>query len=169
MPGVIVSAQIFGGGIGGTITDSSGASVAGAAILIEEVDTGLKWKLVGSGTGLYSALSLPLGKYSVLVTASGFAGVKREGVEVEEGSERVVDVQLVGQSSQTMIVNSEDADLDSVTPQVAVVNTGHVVREPPLNGRDWTTLASLQPGAAIVRTENMVTLGNTENAPDQCC
>ena len=73
MPGVIVSAQIFGAAIGGTITDSSGGSVAGAAILIEEVDTGLNWNLVSSGTGLYSAHRLPVGNYFVLVNASGFA------------------------------------------------------------------------------------------------
>jgi len=161
VPMPIVSAQTFGGGIEGTITDPSGAPVAGAAIMIEEVDTGLKWKLVSSSTGLYSAHSLPVGKYFVLVNASGFAGAKRERVQVEEGSERVVDVQLaVGQSSQTVIVDTEDADLDSATSEVSAVNTGHVVRELPLNGRDWTTLASLQPGVAIVRTENTVTLGN---------
>lgn len=157
----IAAAQTSGGGIEGTITDPSAASVAGAAITIEEVDTGLKWKLVTSSTGLYSAHSLPVGKYSVLINASGFASAKREGVEVEEGAERVVDVQLsVGQSNQTVLVNSEEADLDSATSEVAAVNTGHVVRELPLNGRDWTTLASLQPGVAIVRTENTVTLGN---------
>jgi hypothetical protein len=138
MPGAIVSAQTSGGGIGGTITGPSGASVAGAAILIEEVDTGSKWKLVSSSTGLYSAHSFPVGKDSVLVNPSGFAIVKRESVEVEEGSERLVDVQLAsGQSSQTVIVNSEAADLDSATSQVAAVYTGHVVRELPLNGRDW--------------------------------
>jgi hypothetical protein len=53
-----------------------------------------------------------------LVNASGFASVKREGIEVEEGSERVVDVQLaIGQSSQTVLVNSEQADLDSATSE----------------------------------------------------
>src|SRR5579862_9021755 len=103
----VVSAQTFGGGGGGTITDPSGASVAGAAIVVEEVDTGLQWKLVSSGAGLYSAHSLPAGKYSVLVNASGFAVARREGVTVEERSERVVDVELpVGPSSQTMLVTS---------------------------------------------------------------
>jgi hypothetical protein len=157
----VASAQTFGGGIGGTVTDPSGASVAGAAIVIEELNTGWRWKLVSSGAGLYRARSLPVGKYSVLVNASGFATAKREGVTVEEGSERVVDLELsVGPSSQTALVTSEDAALDSATSQVTAVNTGHVVRELPLNGRDWTALASLQPGVAIVRTENTVALGN---------
>lgn len=160
-PIVIASAQTFGGGIGGTITDPSGGSVAGAAITIEQLETGLKWKLVSSSTGLYSAHSLPVGKYSVLVTASGFESAKNDGVEVEEGSERVINVQLsVGQSSQTVTVTSEDSGLDSATSQVSAVNTGPIVRDLPLNGRDWTALASLQPGVAIVRTENTVTLGN---------
>jgi Carboxypeptidase regulatory-like domain len=157
----VASAQTFGGGIGGTITDSSGAPVVGAAIVIEEVETGLHWKLVSSGAGLYSAHSLPVGKYSVLVNASGFAAAKREGVTVEEGSDRVVDVELsVGPSSQTILVTPEGAALDSATSQVSALNTGHLVRELPLNGRDWTALASLQPGVAIVRTENTVALGN---------
>jgi len=90
----VAVAQTSGGGIEGTVTDPSAASVAGAAIVIEEVDTGLKWKLATSSTGLCSAHSLPVGKYSVLVNASGFGSVKRGGIEVEEGSERVVDVQL---------------------------------------------------------------------------
>ena len=160
-PKTTAAAQTFGGGIGGAITDPSGASVAGAAITIEQFETGSKWKLLSSSTGLYSAHSLPVGKYSVLVNASGFTAAKREGVEVEEGGERVVDIQLaVGQSNQTLIVTSEDVGLDSATSQVSAVNTGPVVRDLPLNGRDWTTLASLQPEVAIVRTENTVTLGN---------
>jgi Carboxypeptidase regulatory-like domain len=154
----VICAQTFGGGIRGTITDPSGASVAGAFIMIEEVGAGLKWELVSSSAGLYSAHSLPVGKYSVWVDTPGFAAAKREGVAVEEGSERVVDVEFaVGQSNQTALVRSEDAALDSATSQVSVVNTGHVVR---MNGRDWTTLACLQPGVAIVRTENTVALGN---------
>jgi hypothetical protein len=158
----ITSAQTFGGGIAGTIADASGASIAGAAITLEEVGTGLTLKLVSSSKGLYSAHSLPVGKYSISVSAPGFARAQRENVSIQEGSERIIDVQLaIGQSSETIIVKAEDADVDSATSAVSAVNTGHIVRELPLNGRDWTMLASLQPGVAIVRTENTVALSNS--------
>jgi hypothetical protein len=161
LPAAVASAQTFGGGIGGSITDPSGKAVAGAAITIEDLSTGLKVKLVSSSTGLYSAHSLPVGKYSVSVNATGFATAKGENLEIQEGAERVLDIQLsIGDVNQTVTVKSDEAQLDSATSAVSAVNSGYVVRELPLNGRDWTTLASLQPGVAIVRTENTVALGN---------
>jgi Carboxypeptidase regulatory-like domain/TonB dependent receptor len=160
VPTVVALAQTFGGGIGGTITDPSGKSIAGAAITIQNVSTGLTWKLISSTTGLYSAHGLPVGNYSVTVNAAGFASAKGENVEIQEGSERVFDIQLsIGESSQTVTVNAEESALDSASSEVSAVNGGYVVRELPLNGRDWTTLASLQPGVAIVSTENTVALG----------
>jgi len=82
-------------------------------------------------------------------------------VEIQEGAERLVDIHLaIGEASQTVLVVSENANLDTATSAVQAVNTGNIVRHLPLNGRDWTTLASLQPGVAVVRTENAVTLGN---------
>ena len=160
--GAITWAQTFGGSIRGTIMDPSGASIAAANVTMEEVNTGLKWKFASSSTGLYSAEGLPVGRYSVTVSARGFATAQRENVEIQEGSERLLDIQLaIGESSQTVAVVSEDGNLDTAASAVQAVNTGDVVRDLPLNGRDWTTLASLQPGVNVVRTENAVTLANT--------
>lgn len=159
--GAITWAQTFGGSIRGTIMDPTGASIASVNITLEQVNTGLKWKLSSSSTGLYSAEGLPVGGYSVTVSARGFATAQRDNVEIQEGSERLLDIQLViGESSQTVQVVSENVNLDSATSALQAVNTGNVVRDLPLNGRDWTTLASLQPGVAVVRTENAVSLGN---------
>src|ERR1700722_20198714 len=100
----IASAQTFGGGIAGTIADASAASIAGAAVTLEEVGTGLTLKLVSSSKGLYSAHSLPVGKYSISVSAPGYARAQRENVNVQEGSEQIIDLQLaIGQSSETII------------------------------------------------------------------
>jgi hypothetical protein len=159
--GAITWAQTFGGSIRGTIMDPSGASIAATNITMEQVNTGLKWKLASSSTGLYSAAGLPVGRYSVTASARGFATAQRDNVEIQEGSERLLDIRLaVGESSQTVLVVSEDGNLDAATSVIQAVNTGNVVRDLPLNGRDWTTLAALQPGVAVVRTENAVTLGN---------
>src|SRR5580692_4684761 len=113
-PGVVTRAQTFGGSIRGTIIDHSGASVAAANITLEQVNTGLKWKFASSSTGLYSAEGLPVGRYSVTVSARGFATAQRQNVEILEGSERLLNIQLaIGELSQTVQVVSENVNLDS--------------------------------------------------------
>jgi hypothetical protein len=160
--GAITWAQTVGGSIRGTIMDPSGASIAAANVTMEEENTGLKWKFSSSRRGLYSAEGLPVGRYSVTVSAPGFATAQRENVEIQEGSERLLDIRLtIGGSSQAVGVVSEDGNLDTTASAVQEVNPGEVVRDLPLNGRDWTTLASLQPGVNVVRTEKAVTLANT--------
>jgi hypothetical protein len=71
-------------------------------------------------------------------------------------------VQLVlGKSEEKVAVASQAATVDLATSQTGAVLSGEVVQELPLNGRDWTTLAALQPGVSIVRTENAPALSNT--------
>jgi Carboxypeptidase regulatory-like domain len=157
-----VSAQTSGGAIRGTVSDPSGALVPGAAITIEEISTSQNWKLVSSGAGLYNAPDLPVGRYDVTVKAQGFSTAERTNIDVQLGSESVINVQLIlGKSEEKAIVASQAAAVDLATSQTGAVNSGEVVRELPLNGRDWTTLAALQPEVSIVRTENAPALSNT--------
>lgn len=89
-----VSAQTSGGSIRGTVSHPSGAMVAGAAITIEEVSTSENWRLVSSSAGLYNGPNLPVGRYIVTVKAPGFSTAERTDIDVQAGSERVVNVQL---------------------------------------------------------------------------
>src|SRR6202049_2147053 len=156
------SAQTSGGAIRGTVSDPSGALVPGAGITIEEVSTGENWRLVSSSAGLYNAPNLPVGRYNVTVKAPGFSTAERTNIDVQVGSERVVDVQLaLGKSEEKVTVVSQSATVNLATSQTGAVNSGEVVRELPLNGRDWTTLAALQPEVSIVRTENVPALSNS--------
>jgi hypothetical protein len=94
-----------------------------------------------------------------MVAAKGFATGERTGIEVRVGVERVVDVELaVGAAEQTVTAEADAATLDAATSETGGVETGKAVRELPLNGRDWTTLAALEPGVSIVRTQNPVVL-----------
>src|SRR5208283_3813589 len=156
------SAQTSGGAIRGTVSDPSGAIVPGAGITIEEVSTGENWRLVSSSAGLYSAPNLPVGRYNVTVKAPGFSTAERTNIDLQVGSESVIDVRLVlGKSEEKVTVASQAATVDLATSQTGAVNSGEIVRELPLNGRDWTTLAALQPEVAIVRTENAPALSNS--------
>ena len=156
------SAQTSGGAIRGTVSDPSGASVPGAGIVIEAVSTSENWRLVSSSAGLYNAPNLPVGRYNVTVKAPGFSTAERTNIDVQVGSESVINVQLVlGKSEEKVTAASQAATVDLATSQTGAVNSGEVVRELPLNGRDWTTLAALQPEVSIVRTENAPALSNS--------
>jgi hypothetical protein len=162
MTAATASAQTSGGAIRGTVSDPSGASVPGADIMIEEVSTSENWRLVSSSAGLYNGPNLPVGRYNVTVKAPGFSTAERTNIDVQVGSESVINVQLVlGKPEEKVTVASQAATVDLATSQTGAVNSGEVVRELPLNGRDWTTLAALQPEVSIVRTENAPALSNS--------
>src|SRR5271154_4875692 len=88
-------AQTSGGAIRGTISDPPGALIPAAGITIEEISTSQNWKLVSSSAGLYNAPNLPVGKYNVTVNAPGFSTAERTNIDVQVGSERVIDLRLV--------------------------------------------------------------------------
>jgi hypothetical protein len=97
------------------------------------------------------------GAYKLKLTAAGFLTGERTGIDVGVCSERVIDVELaVGVAEETVTASADGAGVDLATSQTGGIEIGKVVRELPLNGRDWTTLAALQPGVSIVRTENPV-------------
>src|SRR5260370_26230333 len=79
----MASGQISGGGIRGTVTDPSGSAVPRAGITLENVGTNERWTLLSSSAGLYSATSLPVGRYTVTVKAPGFATAERTSIDVE--------------------------------------------------------------------------------------
>src|SRR6202051_283656 len=127
------SAQTSGGAIRGTVSDPSGASVPGAGITIEELSTSENWRLVSSSAGLYNAPNLPVGRYNVTVKAPGFSIAERTDIDVQVGSERVVDVRLaLGKSEEKITVAMQTARVDLATSQTGAVNSGEVVRELPL-------------------------------------
>src|ERR1700683_4456117 len=78
-------AQTFRGGISGSVADASGAAVASAAVKLVSPDTGLTREGITSSTGEFVFQDLPLGKYDITVTQSGFQSVQGCGVVVVSG------------------------------------------------------------------------------------
>src|SRR5882724_6391238 len=85
---VSLSAQTFRGTILGTVTDPSGAVVAGAKVSVKNVATGLERTTDTSEDGSYSLPELPIGAYDVTVTQSGFQTFVAKEVTVDVSSER---------------------------------------------------------------------------------
>ena len=154
-----MNAQISGGGIRGTITDASGAALASAQIEIEAIATGERRKLLSNTSGYFNAPNLVVGIYSVKVTAQHFRESIRTGIDIQVSTFSEVDFRLaVAGAEENVTITPQSTTVDLVTSQVEGVDSGRMIRELPLNGRDWTTLAALQPGVSTVSTQNATNL-----------
>jgi hypothetical protein len=142
--------QTFRGTILGSVTDSSGAFVAGATVKVRNVATGLERTTITSADGSYAVPELPIGTYSVTVTQTGFDTFVATGVIVDVASERRVDAALkTGQVSTRIEVSAEDLPMvETTTNTLGGVISAETVENMPVNGRDYTKLIYLNPGVA---------------------
>ena len=140
-------AQTFRGAINGSVTDPSGAVVAGASVKVTNTGTGIALTTVTTSDGQFAFQDLPLGSYNVVVTASGFKQTTVSNVTVTAGSVYTLPVKLtMGQSTTTVEVSAAAVTLDTtaVTQSNTIPDT--VVQNVPLNGRDYTQLIAATPG-----------------------
>ena len=140
--------QINRANLNGTVTDPSGASIPNAQVEVVAPDTGLKRQTTTGSSGVYSISSLPTGSYDLTVTGNGFKTFEERGIELSVGQTRTVNVQLVvGAPTTTVEVRASAQALESNNAEIStVIRTGQV-ENIPLNGRDWSLLMTLAPGA----------------------
>ncbi|HLY63161.1 MAG TPA: TonB-dependent receptor [Terriglobia bacterium] len=141
-------AQINRANLNGTVTDPSGASIPNSQVEVVAPDTGFKRQTTTGTSGVYSISSLPTGTYDLTVSGDGFKTFQEKGIELSVGQTRTVDVQLqVGAPTTRVEVQSAVAALDSNNAEIAGVIQSRQVEDIPLNGRDWSLLMTLSPGA----------------------
>jgi outer membrane receptor protein involved in Fe transport len=141
-------AQTFRGGIRGSVSDSTGAVVPGATVTATSVDTKLARTAVTDATGNYAFSELPLGDYSVTASLTGFAPQTVKSVHVEASATTRVDLVLsAGGQAETVEVSGRSPLIDSTSNTQGGRIDGEQAAELPLNGRDFTHLLSLVPGA----------------------
>ena len=92
--GSIAVGQTVTGTVQGTVTDTNGAVVPNATIVIRNVDTGQERTVTTNGDGFYVASYGPLGRYQISVSQQGFSKGVNENVEVSLNQTRVVDFTL---------------------------------------------------------------------------
>jgi hypothetical protein len=138
-------------GLTGSVTDPSGAAIAGANITFLNEATGIKTQFAASSAGLYTA-PLPAGTYDITVAMAGFQRFEQTHVVVEVGSKTTNNIQMtLGRISQTVEVSSLNSiGLDTTDPQLDSMLPSEEVTDLPLqiNGymRQIQSFATLAPG-----------------------
>ena len=148
-----VFGQTFRGGISGTVTDQSGAVVPGAQITAVESATNTTSKTVSSSAGEFAFSNLPLGSYTITVTASGFKGEKVDKVPVTAGATYALPLKLaVASAGETVEVTADSLSLDTITDTQSTALPEEVVQNLPNSGRDFTQMLAQTPGFAGLST-----------------
>ncbi len=144
------NAQTFRGTILGTVTDKSGGVVPGAKVIVRNADTGLTREAQTTDDGSYAVPELPIGNYTVTVEKANFRTVVTTGVRVDVAAERRVDVVLQpGDIAQRIEVSGEELPMVETTSNVlGGAFASKQVLDLPINGRDYTKLLIMVPGAA---------------------
>src|SRR5271165_7466297 len=132
----------------GTVTDSSGAVIAGANVLVHSEETGADIRSVTtSDTGSFNITNLPAGRYTVTVKNSGFQSFVANGVILNVAEKHTLDVELkTGKLSETVEVTAENVQIQTTTAEESGTVTGEQVRELALNNRNFEQLVLIQPG-----------------------
>jgi hypothetical protein len=141
-------AQVDRASLNGTVTDSTGKRLPGVHITAIQTATGLHRETVSSASGAYNIPELPIGFYRITCSAPSFAQAIVENLELSVGRTRTLDITLaVGAVTQQVNVFSLTPQLDETTASLGSRTESEQVNGLPLNGRNWSTLTALVPGA----------------------
>ncbi|MFZ1975677.1 MAG: carboxypeptidase regulatory-like domain-containing protein, partial [Candidatus Acidiferrales bacterium] len=144
---VCLSGQSFYGSIVGTVTDTSGSALPGAAVSLTSSDSGFKRASTTGDDGTFSFLSLVPGTYIVTIEKPGFKSYARDSITIQVDSTVRVDVAMqVGAVEQRVEVTSTAPLMQTETASLGQVVNSETVQEMPLNGRNVLNLTSLVPG-----------------------
>ncbi|PYX40950.1 MAG: TonB-dependent receptor, partial [Acidobacteria bacterium] len=147
----LATAQVAGATLSGLVTDSSQAAIANATVTTKNLATGEARVVQTNGEGFYSVPNLLPGSYDVSVAAKQFTTTLQKGIVLTVGAQQALNISLKpGKVSEVVEVMSTPPDVQTATSAVSSTVDSRTVRELPLNGRDWTTLATLEPGVLSV-------------------
>ena len=166
--GTLHSQAIGGGQIQGTVTDGTGSAVSGATVLAVQTESGLQRTVTSGGDGGYNLPSLPVGPYTLKVTAAGFSTYDQSGIVIQVGNELRIDVKLqVGGVAQTVQVTAAASMVQTEDQSISQVIDRQRTVDLPLNGRQATQLILLTPGTANAPATDLASSKNYPSAVTQ--
>jgi hypothetical protein len=140
-------AQVAGGALTGTVTDTSQVAMPNARVTLKNVATGVTRAVTTGAGGVYASPNLTPGTYEMTVEAAGFTTQVRTEIAVTVGTKLVVNVAMeMGDPKEVNRIAVPAITEGQASPTVSGNVSASTVRDLPLNGRDWTQLAALEAG-----------------------
>jgi hypothetical protein len=141
------SAQATSSSIEGVLRDSSGGALPGVAVVAKHQDTGLIREVVSGANGRFVMPGLPLGRFEVRATLEGFKPVVKPEISVVLGVPAVLNLVLEpGVRNEEITVLADGSKVQTGTGELSFLVGEEEIKALPLNGRNYTDLAFLQPG-----------------------
>ena len=135
------------GAIGGTITDTSGAVVSSAKVVIHNNGTNAEVSLTADNSGFFRAVHLEPGTYNITVTAPNFETFRSVNAVVQVGAFTTIDAHLaVGSSAQAVEVTDQSPIINTISADFAAVVPQETIHDLPENNYRWSAFALLTPG-----------------------
>lgn len=135
----------------GTVTDPSGAAVAGVNIVVSNEAVGFRGAYRSNEAGEYTAARIPLGNYTVTAEAPGFQSIRQTGITLNAGQTLRLDLELkVGTATELITVEGNSTNVETDTASISGVVVGKQISELNIPSRNFVNLATLIPGAAPV-------------------
>jgi hypothetical protein len=153
--GARLDAQSSFGQISGVITDPTGASVPGVVVTITSVNTQARRTATTDDSGNYIATNLPIGDYSISVSQTGFRTAQQSGVTITADAKVTSNFALqLGQTSEVVQVEGGAIEsLNTTSGELARVVDSKQIDNLALNGRNYTQLLTLVPGAVVTNPD----------------
>jgi carboxypeptidase family protein/TonB-dependent receptor-like protein len=144
----LLMAQIDRATLNGTVTDSSGAVIAGVKVEALSATTGKEREVLTNERGIYLIPAIPVGRYAIVFSKNEFRTARFENVEFRVGQTLTLDARLdvasvatsVDVKANAVLLERSSAELGSVVDTSEIANL-------PTNGRNWANLLVLVPGA----------------------
>jgi hypothetical protein len=162
---ITAHAQIVGGTISGTVTDTTGAALANAQVLVHNDETGNERRLTTASDGRYSAPSIPVGTYTVTAQLPGFSAAHSTGIPLTVGQSRQIDLSLSLDSvTQQITVQDAPAIVNTSTQETSGLVDERQIKQLPLNGRSYDQLITLNPGVVNYTGQRSGSIGTSNSS-----
>ncbi len=148
----------------GTVSDSSGAAIAGAQVSVLNLETGSTRSLVTDESGKFNATALNVGHYEVAASKAGFQSNRRSNITLVVGQREEVDLTLqVGDVHQTVEVPADTGVIQITTEDISGLVGERQVKDLPLNGRSYDQLLTLNPGIVNYTSQRAGGIGTSNS------
>src|SRR5258706_11024159 len=146
--------QVTGAPRSGTVPDATGGVIPGADVSIKNTAPGLTKAVTVDSAGFYTAPNLPAGVYEVRVTANGFSTAIQSNLTLAVGAQQLLNFPLkIGTTTETVQVTAAAPQIELTSSTLTGQVESKTVLDLPLNGRDWTSLATLHPGVNLIENQ----------------